>query len=271
VILLVFRFFASLNPSAILLGGRQQTEQVEEVVVNVDVVVPTKRGKKAKRVVVKPPSLYTPALLDTTLHNFLSITEPSHLPLLPSPVAANPPLKIPTSLPLSEWTQLLTTDTLAVLQHPSTKTLYAICATFPDVQLRQLFETLTQVGNRTKWDAMASGTSFKYIFLDRVLRRDIHDNVGAEEIDQIEVGGRRGSVSWLAMKGVAVIKAKVSRFYHLWDDFLCLLSEFDRTWYYCQSLPDYHKQTIHRYDCSVLRLHLTIPICLLSLNTIEWR
>lgn len=238
---------------------------------NVDVVVPTKRGKKAKRVVVKPPSLYTPALLDTTLHNFLSITEPSHLPLLPSPVAANPPLKIPTSLPLSEWTQLLTTDTLAVLQHPSTKTLYAICATFPDVQLRQLFETLTQVGNRTKWDAMASGTSFKYIFLDRVLRRDIHDNVGAEEIDQIEVGGRRGSVSWLAMKGVAVIKAKVSRFYHLWDDFLCLLSEFDRTWYYCQSLPDYHKQTIHRYDCSVLRLHLTIPICLLSLNTIEWR
>lgn len=202
LILLILNF---LNPARIFFGSTSRSDTRTSTPTATPALVavvaekpPTKRGgiksRKSKRVVpavVVPivPSLYTPALLDTTLHNFLSITvDPIHLDCLPSPVPSLK-FKVPASLPLPLWTSLLHQDNLQVLQHPTTKTLYAICATFPDVVLRQLFETLTQVGNRVKWDGMASG---------------------AEEVEEVFVGGRRGSVSWLGMKGVAVIKAKVS-------------------------------------------------------------
>jgi hypothetical protein len=76
-----------------------------------------------------------------------------------------------------------------VLQHPTTKSLYAICASFPDVPLRKLFETLVDVKSRKEWDGMCADV---------------------QEVESVEVGGRSGNVSWLGMKGVAVIKAKVS-------------------------------------------------------------
>lgn len=130
-----------------------------------------------------------PALLDTTLTNFLSITEPSYTSLLP-PSTSPSTLKLPESAALSTWKSLYETATLQVLQHPTTKTLYAICAKFEDVPIRKLFETLCTVEKRIEWDGMCSGV---------------------EAIEAVEVGGRKGSVAWLGMKGVAVIKAKVSR------------------------------------------------------------
>jgi hypothetical protein len=146
-----------------------------------------RKGKKAA--VVAPPSLFPPALLDTTLTNFLSITEPSYTSLLP-PSTSPSTLKLPESAALSTWKSLYETATLQVLQHPTTKTLYAICAKFEDVPIRKLFETLCTVEKRIEWDGMCSGV---------------------EAIEAVEVGGRKGSVAWLGMKGVAVIKAKVSR------------------------------------------------------------
>lgn len=141
-------------------------------------------GRKARRRAAAPVSRYTPQLLDSTLWNLLSITEPSYLHLLPD-LPRNP--LIPTSAPLSSWTSLLSTPNLSVLQHPSTKSLYAISATYADVTLRQLFETLTQVEKRLEWDGMCAGS---------------------ESLEEVLVGNRKGSVSWLGMKGVAVVKAK---------------------------------------------------------------
>ena len=71
--------------------------------------------------------------------------------------------------------------------------LYAIQASFPGVPLRKLFEVLTDIKQRPKWDGMAQGS---------------------DELERFEVGtkdGReiKGALVWLAMKGVALIKAKV--------------------------------------------------------------
>ena len=58
---------------------------------------------------------------------------------------------------MSTWTTLYDVAPNRVLQHPTTKTLYAIQAEFEDVPLRNLFETLCDVEQRRNWDSMCSG------------------------------------------------------------------------------------------------------------------
>lgn len=174
-----------------LLSSRNKPRVAVPVVETAQIIDPapviSKGKRKTRKVTVEaPPSIYPAVLLDTTLYNFLSITTPNVLSLLPPPVA-NPSIKIPSSSSLQNWTSLLDTPTIQVLQHPTTKTLYAICATYPDVSLRKLFETLTTVEKRLEWDSMCCGS---------------------EQIEEFEVGGRRGSTSWLGMTGVGPLKAK---------------------------------------------------------------
>lgn len=166
------------------------------------------RSKPSKKL-APTPSLYEPHQLDRTLYNFLSITSPSSLPLLPPlpplpPPSLSSPL-LPSRASLPTWTLLhsapLSPLNLKVLQHPTTKSLYAISAEFPNVPLRNLLEVLTSVEKRSEWDTMCLGGET----LERFTERDIdgeEEGVGRE-------GGRRGSVGWIGMKGVAIIKAKV--------------------------------------------------------------
>ncbi|BGP16615.1 hypothetical protein JCM10213_000469 [Rhodosporidiobolus nylandii] len=123
--------------------------------------------------------------LGETVANFLSITDPAFLSYLPS--AMKPTTTIP-SAPLSSWTSTYAAGDLEVLQHPSLKSLFGICCTYPEVPLRALYETLADVEGRAVWDSMtASG----------------------EELERFEVeGGRRANVLWMKMKGMAMVKAK---------------------------------------------------------------
>ena len=173
-----------------VLGGGRTTAEADPVAVNVqveEVKVQVEEmqigGNKQKRSIAKKvaPSLYHPVALDAIVSNFLAITEPSFLPLLPPTNSTFP------SSALSEWKVLLDTPTLRVLQHPTTSTMYAITCVFPDLPVRSLFETLTDVKKRVEWDGMCCGS---------------------EMIEEFECGGRRGSSSWLGMSRVGPIKAK---------------------------------------------------------------
>lgn len=151
---------------------------------------------------LKSHSLFTPAVCDTIVAKFLAATEPDYLKLLPPSAVDAATSASGPSTPLSDWTILHTAEGLTVRQHPETKKmLYAIQATFPNVPLRKLFEVLTDINQRPKWDGMASGS---------------------EEIERFEIGtqdGRevKGALVWLAMKGVALIKAKVGWHGPLWN------------------------------------------------------
>ena len=94
------------------------------------------------------------------------------------------------------------------MQHPSTSTLYAICARFPKVPLRNLYEVLTTIERRKEWDGMCSGSK-------TVQEVDVEfPTVGGAEKDEKSEGvtGKirrvKGNVVWIGMKGVALIKAK---------------------------------------------------------------
>ncbi|GAA5967875.1 hypothetical protein JCM11641_005793 [Rhodosporidiobolus odoratus] len=133
----------------------------------------------------KPLPPFSVEKLDETVANFLSITDPAFLSYLPS--SAKPTTSIPPA-PLSSWTSTYSAADIQVLQHPTLKSLFGICATYPEVPLRSLYEVLQNVGVRGTWDSMtASG----------------------EELERFEVeGGRRANVMWMKMKGMAMVKAK---------------------------------------------------------------
>lgn len=174
------RTTAELDPVGVQVKVEEVTVQVEEVQIGGG-----QRRKKSRKVTQPaPPSLYPPALLDSITANFLSITEPQYLPLLPPSTTS---IVLPSSVPLAQWKALLDTPTLRVLQHPTTSTLYAIVSVFTDLPIRSLFETLTDVPKRLEWDGMCCGS---------------------ESIEEFECGGRRGSSSWLGMSRVGPIKAK---------------------------------------------------------------
>ncbi|KAM0752376.1 Bet v1-like protein [Meredithblackwellia eburnea MCA 4105] len=145
----------------------------------------TKHKKKSAKKPAENP-LYPRTLLDGVVTNFLSVTESSYATLLPSPPSSISE-GIPSAASLSTWTSLHQTENLQVLQHPTAKALYAICSVFPDVPLRKLFATLVDIEKRKEWDGMCSGV---------------------EPIEEVNVGGRRGAVSWLGMKGMALVKPK---------------------------------------------------------------
>lgn len=134
---------------------------------------------------------FSASLLDSVVAKFLTCTAPEHLPLIPITSSAEP------STPLSAWTTLHEAESLKVLRHPSTSGLYAICANFPGVPVRKLYEVLTNIGQRTTWDRMCAA---------------------AEEIEDVEVDAEakeqgyrmlRGNVVWVGMKGMALLKPKV--------------------------------------------------------------
>ncbi|GAA6048625.1 hypothetical protein JCM3770_002063 [Rhodotorula araucariae] len=142
----------------------------------------TKRRRIKAAAAGSPPTPFPAAKLDETVANFLHITAPTFL----SHINATPTTSIP-SAPLSEWKSTYEGDNVEVLQHPKLASLFGICATFPDVPLRQLFQVLQNVGERAKWDSMAEG---------------------ADEIERFEVEGRKGNCLHMRMKGMAMVKAK---------------------------------------------------------------
>ena len=107
-------------------------------------------------------------LLTQVVANFLNITEPGYLGLVP----AEPTSRIPAAT-LSSWKRTYKGVTVEVLQHPTIASLYAICATFADLPLAKLFQALQDINNRPKWDSMCAG---------------------AREVERFEVAGRRGNV-----------------------------------------------------------------------------
>lgn len=156
---------------------------------------------------VKTDDRFPAPLLDSVVARFLSCTSPEHLNLLPSSSSADPPA---ASTPLSAWKSLYETEDLQVKQYPSTSTLYAICARFPNVPLRNLYEVLTTIERRKEWDSMCSGSK-------TVQEVDVEFPAvaGAEKGEKVESSGGKirrvkGNVVWIGMKGVALIKAKVS-------------------------------------------------------------
>lgn len=140
---------------------------------------------------------YPIPLLDGIVARFLACTSPEHLSLLPSP-----PTTPSEHITLSSWKVLHEAAGLRVLQHPSTPSLYGICAEFPEVPLRNLFEVLTNVESRTKWDGMcAEAREVEEVEVDVPL-----DGEGQPG----KVKEVRGNVVWIGMKGMALIKPKVS-------------------------------------------------------------
>ncbi|KWU47138.1 Bet v1-like protein [Rhodotorula sp. JG-1b] len=129
-----------------------------------------------------PPPAFPAERLDEVVANFLNITEPGYLGLVP----AEPTSRIPAAT-LSSWQRTYKGETVEVLQHPTIASLYAICATFADLPLAKLFQALQDINNRPKWDSMCAG---------------------AREVERFEVAGRRGNVLTMQMKGMPLVKAK---------------------------------------------------------------
>ncbi|POY74631.1 hypothetical protein BMF94_2392 [Rhodotorula taiwanensis] len=153
----------------------------------IDEARPVTRPRKAtRRRVRQAPAVGPPAFpgekLDEVVANFLNITEPAYLPLVPR----EPTSRIPTAT-LSSWKRTYKGETVEVLQHPTISSLYAICATFADLPLANLFQALQDINTRPKWDSMCAG---------------------AREVERFEVDGRRGNVLTMQMKGMPLVKAK---------------------------------------------------------------
>lgn len=121
-----------------------------------------------RAVPVELPPAFPAEKLDEVVANFLHITEPAYLNLVPSP----PTSRIPAAT-LSSWKTTYTGANIEVLQHPTIASLYAISATFADIPLAKLFQALQDINHRPKWDSMCAG---------------------AREIERFEVDGRRGNV-----------------------------------------------------------------------------
>ncbi|GAA5910117.1 uncharacterized protein JCM6883_000559 [Sporobolomyces salmoneus] len=174
--------------SASLPSQKAPTEEVTTQTVVQEIPVVNRKAIRSRRTKLRPlPSSPPPPFpvekLDENVANFISTVEPSFLPHLPT---TKPSTKIPPAS-LSTWTNLFEQDSITVLQHPTIKTLYGIGAHFPDVPLKKLYEVLIDLGSRATWDSMTSG---------------------ADEIERFEVGGKKGNVSHMKMKGMPLVKAK---------------------------------------------------------------
>ncbi|KDE09214.1 hypothetical protein MVLG_00536 [Microbotryum lychnidis-dioicae p1A1 Lamole] len=170
--------------------AKTDSREVPQVQNGQDTKLKTQKKRRTKKVSSKAAAaapvdtgLYRTAWLDQIVTNFIASTEPRYLKLLPDP--GTPPTF--PAMPLEQWDSMYKDDALQVSCHPKMKSLFAIQAKFPDVPLRKLYETLIDVQKRKEWDGMCA-------------------DVG--EIETVELGGRRGSCSWIAMKGMAMIKAK---------------------------------------------------------------
>lgn len=165
---------------------------------------PKRRRRSAPQPKSKTDDRFPGPLLDGVVAKFLSCTSPDYLKLLPSSASSDPPAP---AAPLASWKSLHEMDDLQVKQHPSTSTLYAICARFPNVPLRNLYEVLTTIERRKEWDSMCSGSK-------TIQEVDVElPAVGGAKKDEEKVDGKvrrvKGNVVWIGMKGVALIKAKV--------------------------------------------------------------
>ncbi|SCZ88338.1 BZ3500_MvSof-1268-A1-R1_Chr2-1g04345 [Microbotryum saponariae] len=196
VMLLVLKTVLNLIPLGSSLANSFSSEaktdsrQVQQVQTEQGTKLKTQKKRRSRKVSSKAAAaapadtgLYRTAWLDQIVTNFIASTEPRYLKLLPDPETP-PPLP---AMPLEQWDSMYKDDALQVSCHPKMKSLFAIQAKFPDVPLRKLYETLIDVQKRKEWDGMCA-------------------DVG--EIEMVELGGRRGSCSWIAMKGMAMIKAK---------------------------------------------------------------
>ncbi|KAJ8294303.1 hypothetical protein OF846_002843 [Rhodotorula toruloides] len=171
---------ASPAPAPVVQPAVQEEARVGN---GVDVKEKQKSRRRVKRkVAAAPPAPFAAEKLDETVANFLHITEPAFLSYVP----IKPTTSI-SSAPLSDWKKTFSGDNVEVLQHPTLSSLFGICATFPDVPIRNLFQVLQDIGKRPVWDGMCSGAS---------------------EIERFEVDGRKGNALTMQMKGMAMIKAK---------------------------------------------------------------
>lgn len=156
---------ASPAPAPVVQPAVQEEARVGN---GVDVKEKQKSRRRVKRkVAAAPPAPFAAEKLDETVANFLHITEPAFLSYVP----VKPTTSI-SSAPLSDWKKTFSGDNVEVLQHPTLSSLFGICATFPDVPIRNLFQVLQAIGKRPVWDGMCSGAS---------------------EIERFEVDGRKGN------------------------------------------------------------------------------
>ncbi|GAA5872065.1 hypothetical protein JCM8547_003088 [Rhodosporidiobolus lusitaniae] len=151
-----------------------------------DAPLPQKKPSSLRPSLPAPPPAVPPPLplakLDDTVANFLAITEPAFLAYLP----VKPTTSIPPAA-LSSWTSTYSAGEIEVLQHPTLKSLFGICSTYPEVPLRALYEVLTDIEKRAEWDSMTQG---------------------AEEIVRWENEGKRANIMHMRMKGMPMVKAK---------------------------------------------------------------
>lgn len=224
VILLVYRYCYSKSTPVRIEPIPIETKEIASITTTTTEkkLVDTKPRRRIRKVSTTTSTpfnpLYPDTLLDSTTRSFLSITSPSHLDLLPpSKAAATPSTPTPASLPLNSWSSLFSSppsdpSNLTILQHPSQSTLYAIQYDFPSLPLRQLFLTLCDLEKRVEWDGMCEG---------------------GMRLEDVRGEGRKASVGWMAVKGMKVVRAKVSSIIPLGvlkRDWWCYCG-FCRIWY----------------------------------------
>lgn len=169
---------------------RTQQRQPQVLPSQIDVVDLEEKLPKvsASRVVAEHP-LYSNSTIDACLRHFLSILDPSQLAHLPNRSESE---AVIAPLPLSQWEQMLSTDNLQVVKHPTIPHLYALSAVYPDIPLRNLWELLIDIRRRPSWDTMTSMTE------------DL-DSIGMEE--QGGAISRQATITYLATKGMFPVKA----------------------------------------------------------------
>ena len=136
--------------------------------------------------------MYSNATLDSTLAHFLAVLDPSQLQYLP---ASPDPSTLAAPVPLAAWEQLLASPTCSVAKHPTIPHLYSISAAYPDVPLRNLWELMIDIENRSKWDSMCYATEQ----MEAMALAQSHVDAHTAE--------RQASVDYLATKGMFPVKA----------------------------------------------------------------
>ncbi|GAA93489.1 uncharacterized protein L969DRAFT_89262 [Mixia osmundae IAM 14324] len=229
VLLLVLRFVINLNP----VNAVRRAESVAGVVSQADQdeydrssVVP-----KARRLKRKPKSrksakskgehpVYTDAVIDKCLYSMLAIVDPKPLGELKEPKDDTP-----APIPLDQWALVHDSERTKVMKHPSMPQLYAISSTFPELEVRKLWEVLIDAGNRVTWDGLCEKAETVEELGPRGVKAD---------------GKRQGSIAYLAMKGMFPVKAKD----------MCLLSIITRLPPTASTVPDSSDKPILRLMCA---------------------
>ena len=135
--------------------------------------------------------LYPNSMLDQTLRRFIELVDPASLSLLDS-TPLDPSIDRPT---LQDWPLVFTDEQTTVATHPVNKSLYAVSTSFPDIDLRKLWELLISIDVRSTWDSMCEQT----VALE---------HIGDQATPVHAVTGREGTVDYLAIKGMFPVKAK---------------------------------------------------------------